>query len=343
MNINASKWLVLCLFLLSFHLQGAVIIGSEAEQSGHLEDDNDCLLREGLFSHYHPFFKKRHKKPMHLVCITIPKSGTHLLHKCLVLLNLEGFHHPEKDGVSSDFVAKVRALNQLPPPNHYRGLFHIPTVGPVPEKIARRLKEKTTPHSFWSHWPYTTESESLFNEYAKANFFMIRDPRDQLISMAFMVLKGPNGETADFEQAVLDLITGEQKQYIQWAVEIQTAHPLMWELGVVQFYELYLPWMQSKKMCTVKFENLVGPNGGTPLIRQINEIKKIAKHVGVTLNDLEANKISKDLFGGTLTFRQGQIGAWKQYFTPRIKQAFKDAPGASQLLVDLGYEKNFEW
>ncbi len=123
------------------------------------------------------------------------------------------------------------------------------------------MQKSKVARSVWIHWPYTSESEKIFNQYGKANFFMIRDPRDQLVSMVFMVYKNHDGDEVSFEEALIDLIDGRQKTYIPWAVEIQTAHPLMWELGVVEFYNLYLPWMRSQIFHTVKFEDLVGDSG----------------------------------------------------------------------------------
>lgn len=285
----------------------------------------------------------KRKKDKHIVCVTIPKSGTHLLYKCLRLLTLKDVVHPKREGPSQNFIEKIRLLNQNPPPNHWKGLFHIPTVGPIPVDTVNSMKRSRKARSFWIHWPYTSESEALFNKYGKANLFTIRDPRDQLISMAFMVIKNADGREVPFEDALIDLIDGLQKHYIPWAAEIQAAHPLMWELGVVGFYQLYLPWMSSPKFYTVRFENLVGPRGGGQLEAQLQEIQHIASHLGLELSLSQASEIAQKLFGETLTFREGQIGTWRQYFTSEIKKIYKNTPGACQLLIDLGYEKNNDW
>lgn len=291
----------------------------------------------------HKLPKARKGKDKHIICITIPKTGTHLLYKCLQLLKLKNVVHLKKNGVSQRMLDKIQLLNQNPPPNHWKGFFHIPTVGPIPEHAVKMMKSSKKAHSFSIHWPFTHESEAIFNKYGRANFFTIRDPRDQLVSMVYMIYKSRDGRQIPFEDALIDLIDGRQKVYIPWAAEIQTAHPLMWELGVVDFYKLYLPWMNSPKFYTVKFENLVGPKGGGQLDTQIQELQKIAQHLGVDLPASTAYAIAKKLFGNTLTFREGQIGSWKKYFTPRIKEIFKMTPGACQLLIDLGYEKDDAW
>ncbi len=172
---------------------------------------------------------------------------------------------------------------------------------------------------------------------------MIRDPRAVLVSMAFMVHKSREGEAAPVEEVLVDLIDGKQRRYIPWAVEIQTAHPLMWELGVVGFYNLYLPWVTSPGFYTVRFENLVGVRGGGDHGLQIQELQNIACWLGINLSLPKAKAMAEELFGGTATFREGQIDSWKEYFTPEIKEIYKSTPGACQLLIDLGYEMDENW
>jgi len=73
----------------------------------------------------------------------------------------------------------------------------------------------------------------------------------------------------------------------------------------------------------------------------LNEIIAIARHLGQQINRQEAMCIADQLFGGTATFHEGKIGSWKKYFKERHKIAFKKIAG--QLLIDLGYEKDFDW
>ena len=41
------------------------------------------------------------------------------------------------------------------------------------------------------------------------------------------------------------------------------------------------------------------------------------------------------------TFRTGQIGGWKNAFTAEHTDAFKRVAG--HLLIELGYEKDYDW
>lgn len=55
-----------------------------------------------------------------------------------------------------------------------------------------------------------------------------------------------------------------------------------------------------------------------------------------------AEEIASELFKETtLTFRKGVAGEWKAHFNEEHKRIFKNIAG--QLLIDLGYEKDFNW
>lgn len=276
------------------------------------------------------------------VCITIPKSGTHLLLKCLSLFKIKGFKSHDQKGVTNQTkLDKIRAKNLLPPPFHYKGKYHLNKYDAPPLhnlRNARSLFRKL----FWTHWPHYPWFDAYVSQHTTADFLMIRDPRDMVVSFAHMVYKQDNQEKP-FEKVLLDLIDGRKSCYIPWGVEIHQAYPLIWEMGVANFYKLYLPWMKNKKFYTVKFENLVGPKGGGTQALQDKEIDSIAQHLGVKLSPAHKNQIINEVFGGTWTFREGAIGGWKKYFTPECKAAYKGKAGANKLLIDLGYETNDAW
>jgi hypothetical protein len=145
------------------------------------------------------------------------------------------------------------------------------------------------------------------------------------------------------ENVIIDLITSQKKHYLPWAVEIHEAYPLLWEIGLEKFYRIYFPWFKAKNFMVVRFEDLVGEKGGGSAQKQLETVMKIGQHINSPLTPEKALDIIRKLFGGTWTFREGQIGGWKKYFTPTVMRAFKSRKGLMQLLVDLGYEKDFNW
>lgn len=274
--------------------------------------------------------KEYNHKQKKLVCITIPKTGTHLLEKCISLFNVPGINYEFDKLEVSTFVKDINSS--------------------LPDHIKSKVENPTGKRALHFHWIYKPETEQFLKGKTFANFFTIRDPRDQMVSLAF-ACKKKRYKNTPVASLLLDFIYARKTNFIPrshqpWPLpehQIWSFFDLPWFVGIVEYYRLFLPWMHAAKFYTVRFENLVGPNGGGTLEAQLQEIKNIAKHMGLEIDDARAKQIGEDLFGGTLTFRSGQIGTWKKYFTPEIKQAFKSIPGANELLIELGYEKDANW
>ena len=279
-----------------------------------------------------------------VVCIMIPKCGTHLLCKCIAYFGDPLMRYPyETRKLTKESVLTVRAKNALPPPHHFKGCYDIPTVGSVPMFLVEKIGVVQS-KLFWTHFSYTSEFDHFLDRSNVTKFLMIRDPRAMVVSEAFMIQKGfQDDQYIELEPLLLDLIDGRKKNYIPWGVEVHECYPVMWDMGVCAYYKTFLPFVQSKNCFTVRFEDLVGPEGGGSVEVQARCIQHIAQHIGHDVNLKKASEIGKELFGGTGTFREGRIDGWKKYFTPIIKQAFKAVPGADQLLIDLGYEQNKNW
>jgi len=272
------------------------------------------------FEIYFPLMAQQNKKI--IVSITIPKSGTNLLSECLCMITGK---QPVFVGHSSQ--------------------------GTVLEQKLKKINPKLS--FFNSHLIYTQYDESILNNFHTTKFFMYRDPRDQIVSFAYYMIKSwPHVvQNLSFDEIIMLLIKSK-KLYIHW--------PNL--NGIAEFYRAFLPWKNSEEICIIRFEDLVGPQGGSSDAIQFKTIKKIVTHLGLdteekkiramaqNINDYTHKKIypvdkvveyQNNLFGGSPTFRSGQIGAWRNNFKEAHKIAFKEVAG--QLLIDLGYEKDFDW
>ncbi len=281
-----------------------------------------------------------------VLLICIPKCGTHLLAKCISLLKEDGLSINYKKEIKPGpaRLALIRRLNRHLPPNHYKGEYYPGLLGAVPYNIVNKLKIKGASRKLlWSHWVHNIRFENTLEKLSTSNFLMIRDPRAMVVSFAFMIHKSWDGKTANIEKIMSDLITGKKQNYVRWAVEIQQVYPLLWEVGLSKFYELYLPWVKAKNFMLIRFEDLVGGKGGGSDKKQLEAMIKIGKHINVDMNDQQIQNVINNLYGGTWTFREGQIDSWKKYFTPEIKSLFKKQPGLNQLLIKLGYENDTNW
>ncbi|MDR3645966.1 MAG: sulfotransferase domain-containing protein [Candidatus Babeliales bacterium] len=240
---------------------------------------------------------------------SIPKGGTHLLVKCL------------------DMITKKTPR-----------LFNYPH---------QKYIDELDPNSFnyfATHTPYSAEYFQLIKSKKFKIFFIYRDPRDQIVSFASYIPKypkvWPNLVSYSVKELISRLINYLPDSY-DFIYKYNAGQQKSSSFNVASFYKLYLPWMQFKEVCCVKFEDLIGMQGGGSNEKQEKLVKEISNHINVKLTNEEIKNIISNLWGKSMTFRKGVIGEWKDSFTHVDKQNFKQIAG--QLLIDLGYEKDLNW
>src|SRR5581483_4268229 len=160
--------------------------------------------------------------------------------------------------------------------------------------------------------------------------FIYRDPRDQVVSLAFFMLRYPDTDywnkasLIPFDDLIMDIIS-----------EGSTFNGLPPTKNVATLYDSYLPWLNTSGVLCIRFEDLIGPKGGNSQKVQFETIRKIADQLEIQLSEERLEEIANNLFGNTWTFREGKIGAWKKYFKSEHITAFKKIAG--KLLINLGY------
>lgn len=192
------------------------------------------------------------------------------------------------------------------------------------ENILKRHKYQR--EFFATHVAYSPQAALTFKKNNYKHFLICRDPRDKVVSHVYWIYKG------GWKQAQLD--NPLRKLPFKKVLEHVIRH-------VKRQYDKFLPWMRDPSCLSVRFENLIGPQGGGSRQAQMNEIRKVARHGGIKLNPKLINYCADRLFGGSPTFREGKIGSWKKHFDKHDKALFKQATGS--LLRDLGYETDDNW
>lgn len=205
----------------------------------------------------------------------------------------------------------------------------------IEEKYIKNLRGAWKKNFFCHcHLLYSSRNAFLLEKNNIKLFLMIRDPRDQIVSFAYFAPTQPQlwgfSRNMSTEEIIYELIVSDLFYKQLWPGT----------MGIDEYYRAFLPWMNTKNVCVVRFEDLVGPQGGGSLELQLGTMRKIADHLGICPTDDELLSIALKLFG-KWTFRVGQIGSWKSHFSEYHKKEFKKAAG--QLLIDLGYEQDFEW
>ncbi len=250
----------------------------------------------------------------------VPKSGTRLLNKALKLIT-----EYEPWGIPED--------NTL----IYPELISLDNV-------------KNQKQFLFAHIIYEEDNIAYFQKNNFKGIMIMRDPRDEIVSFAYYV------DMINFHPMITKLSMDKRISHLISDMSFLYSHVGRWKnpliknlQGIDTFYALFDGWLRCPFVYTTRFEDLVGSKGGGSDEKQIQEVINIGSFLNFQLTENQAILIAKKLFGnqqtlGTFplgTFRSGQIGSWKQHFNEDHKQMFKKVAG--QLLIDLGYEKDFDW
>ncbi|MDQ2671715.1 MAG: sulfotransferase domain-containing protein [Actinomycetota bacterium] len=305
---------------------------------------------------------------MRIVANSIPKSGTHLLDRLLVLLGFEmvdlggvrphlaksnyrfplvnkrlksilGLRGPEDVmGIGPHLVegGRFRPARRL-----LRGRGEKVTVGVVsPQPIGRRWLtrrlSKVPDGGFVSaHCIYTPQLADLFRQQGMSTVCILRDPRDVAVSQMHYIKQLENHFAHEGYMAL-----PSDKERLLLAIRGG-------ELGgrrlqsLDERYRQFLRWERDGGAVVAKFEDLVGTRGGGSAEAQRLAVERVAEHLGVEVDEATMRAVEEGLFGAGRTFRKGQIGGWREEFSAEHARAVEEVLGP--LLVELGYEAGPNW
>lgn len=239
-----------------------------------------------------------------ILSISMPKSGTNLLQRILVL-------HP----------ALSRAW--------------LPTLG------QRNAEKWSDPHALFSpirngkivssHFDYDEELASIMRDELKYKLLlMVRDPRDAVISDMHYIQTWPGHPLKDQISALPN-----DKAKLVALIEGRD--------GLRNIHEQILRFSKWTRYAhTVRFEDAVGAGGGGSDEKQLEVVKSIFDYLEIPLNDARARHIATNARSGkTQTFRTGRIRNWETVYDQELKDVFRAVAG--DLLIELGYEKGLDW
>lgn len=265
------------------------------------------------------------------VC-SLPKAGTHLVMSCL-----EQFPKLRYGGLCLDNTLSFDNKNIA---NEGEDAVVIGVDDPNKIKtavVSDKLKKIKGNRFIAAHVPYTQRMDEILAEHGYRNIVIVRDPRDVVASHVPFVLKTKEHylhdrykSNQDFDRNLMDSIEGFRDE--QHGVRLESIRARV---------EGMCGWSNSKSALMVRFEELIGGQGGGDSERQLAVIHDIAHHIGLHLGDVEIRKVAENMFGGSYTFRKGNIGGWHEVFKDEHKSRFKELAG--DLLISLGYENDLEW
>jgi hypothetical protein len=178
-----------------------------------------------------------------------------------------------------------------------------------------------------AHIPFDEGYPEVLGRTKTTALFMIRDPRDIAVSEAHYVVRHPEhpyhrrfAEVPDIRGRIALAIDGD--------------HVIGLE-SIVDRLDRYEGWLRGPTL-VVRFEDLVGPDGGGDLDRQRQLVEAIYRHLGVDArSELVEHACSRLFSSDSPTFHKGAIGGWRTQFDDELLEHFRTTVG--DLAEHYGY------
>lgn len=227
-----------------------------------------------------------------IVSNSLPKAGTHLLERALC-------KYPQI------FRAPTRTL-------HRRTLTES-------AQLVTRVRGLQPNQVLVTHIEFSPDRAAVLADPAVRSLFLVRDPRDIVVSQAHFIATRRKhahhalfSETPDISRRFQLLIAGsEQHDYPSLRDRLES----------------YAGWLDSDSL-VVRYEDLVGADGGGDSTRQLTALSEIFRHLGLEFASGELQALASATFSGNSpTFRRGTIGQWRSQFDSATLELFEQTTG----------------
>jgi hypothetical protein len=274
---------------------------------------------------YHQLFLKKFPP---ILSNSFQKAGTHLL-----LGAVSNLPHYGRYGRQANFhyLERARVVSRK-----------IPTVSTV----IQRFQHVFPGEVFKGHICAHPEIVNFLDRSDFRHLFIYRDLRDVVVSMFFGWKKNEGViDTWPFRYFQSLPSDHDRIQFVisGWPINIPSGD-FPGEVDYPNIGERFLenlPWLSNKNCLALQFENLAPSDKRQKTLEDIANYL-VGEHITSTERDMMVLAMEEGCNpANSKTFRKGTGGEWKEYFTKEHKKSFKDIAG--QILIDLGYEKDFDW
>jgi len=259
---------------------------------------------------------------------SLPKSGTHLLTRSVELFGFKeyfthrsfnakiaekaGFGIPKLLNYRQAKLSRKRQLEDTHQP--------IPIGALSPYFVNRATAQHwfsryPKNHYVHGHVPYSLELAEILTELRYRHVLIMRDPRAVIVSQLAHILQTNDKTGMGMHFLHQDFVALDKQQQLDFM--LKGGHAKQAGLLVQDFrtvYDSMLAWHKLPGCLLVKYESLVGEQGGGSTDTQRVTVAQIAEHLGQSLP--KDNQIEQIYSAKSRTFRSGKISSWQDDLTP---------------------------
>ena len=271
---------------------------------------------------------------MKILLNSLPKSGTNMVQKCLEQASVP--YSGRSIAASSCFGRHALAKSILRRPSLNEVPLLIGLEIPVsvsPRWTSRYLKNASGYVS--GHAAYSDHYHSILKAEGYKTIQVVRHPCAVLTSWAnYIAESGYYWKNAHSHLAEMEL--PDRVRFLLNGGKVGKDISLYYKpfLAVLKQIE---GWVDAEDVLTVRYEDLVGEKGGGSDKAQRETISKILQHIGRNYQNAELDILQSSLYGGTHTFRSGQIDGWKKHINDELNTLIVSELKVSPVVQKLGY------
>lgn len=282
---------------------------------------------------------------------SLPKSGTHLLERALMLLGVTNREATrslprrvtDRLGLSAPPFIEHRSARRWSRV-HLQGERYGPDAGhsipvgvfspiyvPAPVMVSW-LRPAVSGAFVKAHLPYDPGLATLFDQTGTRPITILRDPRAVVASMVPYVLDAGNfrhGLKQEFQMR-------SEEERIDFVIEGGTAQNGQPLLSLAEAFASVLDWSRHPGSLVVRFEDLVGPRGGGSAEALEVTLEAITGHLGIALTPEIRARMDEVFDPNSPTFRGGRVDGWRERLSPGQVARIEAAVGP-ELFARAGY------
>jgi hypothetical protein len=252
---------------------------------------------------------------------SIPKAGTHL-----VMAALDSFSAVRYSGLHLRPKTILRSPSDVPEASSDLDWELVRTL------LDRGAKkgQYVTAH-LWGH----PELFDILEELGYGSLFVVRDPRDIVISSAAYIA---SLRRHPHHRRLVEEYPSDSEKFLAIIDGFLPARGEPGRLSLEKRLEGFSPWLSAPGVLCCRFEDLVGDSGGGSSPSQVGVITDIGSQIGQPVTAEEAQTIARSAWSPkAATFRAGVIGEWRERFDQTTRDAFEKRVDG-KLLRAYGYE-----